>query len=126
MDRDEQRRLLRQKIAARRQQRVGGGGASASEALQRDPMSALLSMGLSDPSALAHATRLAKNTELLRHASRAMKTASRNEAKHEAKLEEEEGEEEEEEAPPLTSHVGDDQADAAHPSVDSSDEEAPP
>lgn len=104
MDRDEQRRCLRQKIAARRQQRVGHGGASSvSAALQNDPMSALMGMGVSDPSVLAQATQLAKNPDVLRQTFRAMKSAGKDRssrANKEVFASERENDEEEEAPPP--------------------------
>lgn len=91
MDREEKRRLLRQKIASKSEQRTGMPSAAAR--VRSDPTSALMSMGVDDPALLAHAASMSKNVEVLKQTSRALKQQLRDERV-------EEPWDEDEEAPP--------------------------
>lgn len=80
-DREEKRRLLRQKIAARRAERTGGTASASTIATQvrNDPASALLALGVDDAAVLSQASAAltGMNTEALRSVARSAKRASR-------------------------------------------------
>lgn len=74
MDRQEQRKKLREKIKAQRDGRTGGASsqASLSDRVRNDPTSALLGMGIDDAAMLTQAARLVNDPKALRQASRAL------------------------------------------------------
>ena len=98
MDRDEKRRLLRQKIANRKNERTGGGTSSTAppvaQTIRNDMTSALLAMGIDDAHVLTQMSQLAKNPEALKQASKTLKEASKRESREEG------ASSDEEEAPP--------------------------
>ena len=76
MQRNERRRLLREKIAAKRAHRSGyAEGSSVAAAVQNDPTSALLAMGVDD-AAVLQLFQHAKRTGDLQRVSRAVRTSA--------------------------------------------------
>lgn len=123
MDREEKRRLLRQKIANAKAGRTGGGpnaGAQLAAQVKADPAGALLSLGIDDAAVLSNASSLL-NVDKLKQTARSLKGGDREKRVAEVV---DDDEEEEEAPPPLSTAVPNDTPGSADD--DEEDEEAPP
>lgn len=119
-DRQELRRRLREKIQTRRDGRCdNASGPQLAQRLKEDPQTAMLQMGIDDPSILSRAKNIVDNPQaFLRDvvASNAEKKGKDKKKKKKKKPRANDDAEEEEEAPPPFPSMDD----------DDDDEEAPP
>lgn len=119
-DRQELRRRLREKIQTRRDGRCdNASGPQLAQRLKEDPQTAMLQMGIDDPSILSRAKNIVDNPQGFLRDVVASNAEEKNKEKKKRKkkkplVNDEDAVEEEEEAPP------------PFPPIDDDDEEAPP